>query len=468
MKEVLLVISVIYTMLLILFAFHLARIVIRRGRVFEDLIIAGRTLPFPVVLGTLFATYIGGGTLVGWTGSYYKYGFDWWFYGIGSICGTALAVFVLAKRVRHLGLTTLPEILERRYDIATRMVAAVVITVAYLAIYAVQIIALGSILMVLAGLSKEVAFTLCALAFVSIALAGGLFSVAFTDTVQALLMGLGLSLGGIIALSVAGLGVFGELPAPHLRFLGHFSPVTAIGGFLSVFGIVSVSQCLSLQRFAAARSSSDAYMAGLFLLPALFLAYFFCYLMGTSAYAILGPGVAPGKVFPEIMLTFPIWLAALMFATAMATIVTSANSLLISGISNLTWDFSKRLFPRLSYTALTRIFRALVILIGIVIALPMALKAPDIINALVFAYTIYTASLFIPLYGGFWKRANSLGAILALIGGAITAIVWEFILGKPYGIHTVIPGFSVALILMLLGTLIGPKPPEEKARAFYP
>lgn len=54
-----------------------------------------------------------------------------------------------------------------------RLALALAMAIAYMAIYVVQIIALGSVLMALAGLSREWAYVLSTIAFVSIAIPGG-------------------------------------------------------------------------------------------------------------------------------------------------------------------------------------------------------------------------------------------------------------------------------------------------------
>ncbi|HLS15543.1 MAG TPA: sodium:solute symporter, partial [Beutenbergiaceae bacterium] len=68
----------------------------------EDFALAGRNLGLPVLLGTLFATYIGGATVVGWTGSFYELGVDWWWSGLGGVLGIAAAAIFLAERTRRL------------------------------------------------------------------------------------------------------------------------------------------------------------------------------------------------------------------------------------------------------------------------------------------------------------------------------------------------------------------------------
>ncbi|MCS7099037.1 MAG: sodium:solute symporter family protein [Sulfolobales archaeon] len=459
MRELLLSIAIVYTIAVLGSGVYFAK----KVRSFSEFLIAGRTLPLPITLGTIWATYVGGATIVGWTGAFYTFGLDWWFYGVGAICGVTVITLVWSKRVRRLGIATLPELIERRYDVRARITLAVAMVIAYLAIYVVQIIALGSVLIVLVGLPREVAYALATIAFVAIAIPGGLKGVAITDFVQAALMATGILLGGTISLYMAGgLKAWEVLPPKHLTPLGYFSPITAIGAFVSVFGIASVSQSLFIQRFAASRDERTAYLAGLMMIPGAFFAYFFGpYLMGTSARTIIGPGFKAADVFPKLVLSLPTWLGALLFATVLATIVTTANSLLISGTANVVWDLVHRLRPGLSEDYLMKLSKIIAAVLGL-IGLPWAIFAPGIVDAIAFAYTIYSAVAFTPLYLAFWRRANAVGATASIIGGAITAITWEYVLLRPYGIHSMIPSILVALVLMVVGSLLTPPPPKER------
>ena len=59
-------------------------------------------------------------------------------------------------------------------------------------------------------------------------------------------------------------------------------------------------------------------------------------------------------------------------------------------------------------------------------ALVLALVLRGVINALLFAYTIYTAGLILPVIAGFYKdklKVTPLGALVAIIGGGAVALV---------------------------------------------
>lgn len=77
-----------------------------KGAGVEQYALAGRSLGLTLLFGSLAATYIGGATVVGWTGSFYEMGFDWWFSALGALGGIVLATVVLARRARKLEAAT--------------------------------------------------------------------------------------------------------------------------------------------------------------------------------------------------------------------------------------------------------------------------------------------------------------------------------------------------------------------------
>ena len=67
----------------------------------------------------------------------------------------------------------------------------------------------------------------------------------------------------------------------------------------------------------------------------------------------------------------------------------------------------------------------------------------------------------------FWKRANLPGAIAGLISGAATVIIWDYIplvggqtLGKATGLYSLLVGFIISLLFIIVVSLLT-KAPEQ-------
>jgi SSS family solute:Na+ symporter len=66
-----------------------------------------------------------------------------------------------------------------------------------------------------------------------------------------------------------------------------------------------------------------------------------------------------------------------------------------------------------------------IVLLGIC-ALTVALMLKGVISALLFAYTIYTSGVILPVLAGFFKnrlKVNPAGALAALVGGGTVGLI---------------------------------------------
>ena len=102
-----------------------------------DFMVAGRTLPAWVLVGSLVCTWVGAGTLFGGAGLAYRSGISALWFSIGAWLGL-VAVYFMAPRVRRLAQYTVPDILERRYNPTARILGTIAIMLAYIAIAAYQ------------------------------------------------------------------------------------------------------------------------------------------------------------------------------------------------------------------------------------------------------------------------------------------------------------------------------------------
>ena len=175
----------------------------------DDFAVAGRSLPMIVLIGTLLATWCGGGGVTGTAGLIYSNGP---IFGILAFSGAPLGMILLyfiAGAVRKSTTYTIPELFELRYGSAARALATLCIVLAFIGTTASQFKAAGNIVSITTGMSFEIATILCAIFMVLLALIGGMVSVAYTDALSAFLI-VGGFLAGIICVS-GEFGGFGSL-----------------------------------------------------------------------------------------------------------------------------------------------------------------------------------------------------------------------------------------------------------------
>ncbi len=99
----------------------------------EDFMVAGRTLTWPVLVGTLLATWIGSGSIFGGGTLGYQQGFAALWQPAGAWLGIVIIYFV-AGRARRFGQFTVPDIMEERYGAMARVLATIATVVSYVII----------------------------------------------------------------------------------------------------------------------------------------------------------------------------------------------------------------------------------------------------------------------------------------------------------------------------------------------
>src|SRR5690625_1380327 len=121
----------------------------------DDFMFAGRSLPKPVLIGTLLATWVGSGTIIGGANFAYTYGP---LASIFFLAGTPVGIVVLyyvSRKVRSASRYTVPELLESRYGLAARVIAAAITLLTYTGIVAYQFTGGGYIVSLITPMSTD-------------------------------------------------------------------------------------------------------------------------------------------------------------------------------------------------------------------------------------------------------------------------------------------------------------------------
>ncbi len=415
------------TQLIIIIVYFMAMLVIgvvsrRRARRADDFFVAGRRGSTLFVTGSLLATIIGGSATVGMAGLGFQRGLTgaWWLL-VGSAGLIVLGVF-LAKKVRQYALYTLPELIERQYGRRMALASSGLIVIAWVGVIAAQIIAAGSIMGILGLGSPEVWMVVFSAVFIAYTVLGGQYSVLRTDFFQTIIIFGGIFAGlGLLLSRLGGLpGLYSSLPADMFAFPvsarfggGDLTSLLLVVGLTYVVGPDMYSRLFCARDDGTARASTF-WAAGLMIPAALAIT-----LIGMGA-AVLFPDIAAGQALPTVINEiFSPFVGGIVLAALLCAVMSSADTTLLSASTILAVDViggwrgapdRERSLPR---------SRWLIIGLGIV-SLVVALLLNDIISALIFAYTIYTCGVILPVLAGFFKdrlRVTANGALAALVGG---------------------------------------------------
>jgi SSS family solute:Na+ symporter len=418
--------------------------------------VAHRQVGLAFITGSFIATAVGGSVTVGMAGLGFGQGLTgaWWLL-VGSIGLVILGVF-FARRVRGAALYTLPELAEKQYDRRVGLAASILIVVAWVGVVAGQIVAAGKVMSILGLGSTDLWMVIFTAVFVTYTVIGGQLSVVRTDLFQAVIVYTGVFLALALFLPQVG-GIGGlrlSLPQDFLSF-----PVSsqfdwkAVLSLLILVGATYVVGPDIYTRLFSARDERTAqraaYISAFSFVPLAFAVV----LLGMGA-RVLYPQISPEQAFPQVISgVFSPWLGGLILAALVAALMSSADTCLLSQGVILTQDVIKQFVPSLSERRTILITRLNVIILGL-LALGLAMILKGVISSLLFAYTIFTCGLVVPIIAGFYKeklKVTPQGALAALIGGGLIGLMGK-IPGPdiPLKEDLGLIGFAVSALLLFL------------------
>ena len=323
----------------------------------EDYYLANRSVGTVVLLFTTFATLLSAFTFFGGPNLAYGAGPEW-ILVMGLMDGVIFAVlwYVIGYKQwligREHGYVTLGEMLGDRFGSTPLRALVAGISLLWLFPYVMlQQVGAGQALVGLSGGTVPYwggasLITLFMIAYVVVA---GLRGVAWTDTVQGLFMltvtwvAVGWVLFAVGGIGSATAGLAAERPAFLALGGGLYSPQFVIGTAVTLaFGVTMFPQIN--QRFFVAQNER-VLKRSFALWPIMILLLLVpTFLLGSWA-AGLGIEVQQGgNVLPALLTEYtPTWFAALVVAGAMAAMMSSSDSMLLSGSSYLTRDIYRPL-----------------------------------------------------------------------------------------------------------------------------
>ena len=152
-----------YLLALMIFGLVVAH---KKVKTSDDMVTGGHRIPFIVLVGTLLATWCGGGGITGSASVVYTGG-PW--VGLLTFAAPPIGIILLyfiAGKVRKSNKVTVPEIMEARYGKAASIISAICVMLAYVGVLATQLKAAADIIVLLCSssgveISHGLALTIC-------------------------------------------------------------------------------------------------------------------------------------------------------------------------------------------------------------------------------------------------------------------------------------------------------------------
>lgn len=429
----------------------------------NDYVLAGRSLPFYMALSTVFATWFGSETILGAGGNFAENGFR----GViedpfGSALCLIIAGLFFNRKLYRLNFLTIGDYFKYRYNVLISTFLSVVIVMSYFGWVAAQLLAMGLVLsVVIPALSLTWAVLLSAMIVVSYTFFGGMYSIAWLDTIESAVIIIGLFVVGAFALTeVGGINtVISSVPENFWHILpeGRDS-ITEWIVFITALitmGFGSIPQQDIYQRAMSAKSENVSVWASIFggfLYLSIAMIPLFIALI---AKILLPEAFASNPEHITLMLVrehTPGWIQVFFFGALMSAIISTASGALLAPGTLLAENIIKPFFTEISDTLRLRIIRLAVIIVAFGSLLLALNEDASIYHLVKSSYSITLVAAFIPLAVGLYsKSATSFGALVSIASGIF---IWQY---TGTLVHSPIPppfyGFLASALGMFLGTL---------------
>jgi SSS family solute:Na+ symporter len=435
----------------------------------KDYFLAGGTLAWPYIAGSLLLTNISAEQIVGMNGAQMAL-VAWWEFG--AIAGLLILAHVLIPLYYKHGCTTTPELIERRLgDAGLRALVSVLFLAGYLCILLPVVLYTGALFMKsmfnpdLSIFQISVGFAIVGLAY---AFFGGLRAIAISDTFN----GIGLLvLGGtvtVLALAAVDFDLSG-VPAERLTLIG--APDSDIPWTTLLTGMVFIhvfywgTNMVIAQRALAAGTVREAQKAlyaaaGFKLLMPLIVV-----LPGIIAYKLygdIGDG-AYGRLVGDVL---PPWLSGAFAAVIAGAVLSSYNSCLNSASALYACDLHTRYVNPKADVKRVGQWVAVVFTIGSLMIVPVYENSRSIVDTLQRLNGLYSMpvlAIFITAVMFPWVKG--LAARIGIVFGAAMYAVFTFVWSPLHYIHLMFITLVATLAVILLINRLLPAAPVRDASA---
>ncbi|MDW4574726.1 sodium/proline symporter PutP [Atlantibacter hermannii] len=458
----------------------------RSTKNFDDYILGGRSLGSVVTALSAGASDMSGWLLMGLPGAIFIAGISESWIAIGLTVGAWINWKLVAGRLRvhteyNNNALTLPDYFTSRFEDksrALRIISALVILLFFTIYCASGIVAGARLFESTFGMSYETALWAGAAATILYTFIGGFLAVSWTDTVQATLMIFALILTPVIViLAVGGLGDSLEVikqksieNVDMLKGLNLVAIISLMGWGLGYFGQPHI-----LARFMAADSHHTIVHA-----RRISMAWMILCLAGAVAVGFFGiayfnenPTLAASvnqnseRVFIELtQILFNPWIAGIVLSAILAAVMSTLSCQLLVCSSAITEDLYKAFFRKnASQRELVWVGRMMVLVVALV-AIALAANPENRVLGLVsYAWAGFGAAFGpVVLFSVMWSRMTRNGALVGMIIGAVTVIVWKQFAW--FGLYEIIPGFIFASLGIVVVSLMGKAPSTSMLSRF--
>ena len=479
------------------FAFYIVFLVwaniksLKAAESIDDFAIGGHRMGLLMSIGTTTATWVSVASVIGIPGYLYSTGvatiIGWvagWAFG-----GALLPLVAYKVRRPKVPARTFPEFVRFRFEpfkkkSSLQALVGILMFIGYLLLVNIQVTGFGIVFSTITGIKYEIAI-FGFLLFILLTSLGGFWSVAATDTLNTLLIMIGVILAAGVVLVLTGgmtniLDTLATTTAPtivggpELETGILLSPVGSfgLGALFSIFISNSLGTPSSPHWVARMMAPKNIKIAILQIMGTIFLLIFIMgplIIVGLGA-KVLIPSLPVGKttdyivplLIQEYMHPF---IGAVILIAICAAAISTANSMLLHCATSLYYDVYLNIFSKKVSDKGFRNWLRLSIFSIAIVAVLLAIKPPWFIAmGFTYVYGGFGAAFFLVVFFGlYWKRMNKAGAYAGILIGSVVYIIAK-------AMEATNP-FVVAVTASLIGVIIAvfttKKPPIEAYEPYF-
>jgi Na+/proline symporter len=294
-----------------------------------------------------------------------------------------------------------------------------------------------------------------------------MWSVAFTDLFQTVVILIGLTL---VALLIGDLAGGAGKVISHAAADGKLTMFPAgmdaakwwaMAGAFFAFAFGSIPQQDVFQRMTSAKNESTAVL-GTILGGLIYFCFAFVPIFIAYAALVADPAIkelfagddarAIQRILPDLVLgKMPLWAQIMFFGALLSAILSTASGALLAPTAAFTENVLRPFVPHMSDRQNLLTLRIVLVTFA-VCALLFALNSKSTMYEMVQnAYNVTLTGAFVPLLAGaYWKRANTQGALFAIVLG-----VGTWLAASTVAADALVPPNLVGLFASVLGMVLG-------------
>lgn len=473
----------------------------------EDYFLGGRSIGGFVAALSAQASDMSGWLLMGLPGTVYAMGTGQVWIAIGLFIGTVLNWVFISKRLRRYTIRannalTFPEYLENRFHDKNKILLTIssVVVVIFFLVYTASALATGGKLFnTVFGIDYRIALAIGAAVILIYTFMGGFMAVCVTDLIQGMLMLVGILTVPIIIFFIVGAGdVKSLLDASNVaggssNYLNIFkngndnlsavSIISSLGWGLGYFGMPHI-----LVRFMAVKNEKELKKSRIIAIVWVALSLSFACFIGVIGRAYLQfrnkPVLADGKtenIFIKMIVelftkeyALP-FIGGIFLCGILAAIMSTADSQLLVTASSVSEDLYKGVVNKKADSKKVLFVSRITVIIVAALAFLIAWNPDSSIMELVSNAWAGLGAAFGPvvLLSLYWRKINLKGAATGMIAGGVTVAIWDYIpmvhgdtLGEYTGLYSLVVGFAVSIILIVIVSLSTKAPDAEIIEEF--